>query len=74
VENIQSSGKIIRLKFEVFNEPYGFINKILVMNGAKPLVIKRISIGPIKMEKLPPGGYRPLSNTEIKKIEDYLNV
>lgn len=74
VEDLQSSGKMVRLKFTVAQEPYGFVNKLLVMSGAKPLVIKRIAIGPVKMDKLPPGCYRPLSRVEIKKIEGRLNV
>jgi len=74
VEDFQNYGKVFRMRFILSQEPYGFINKLMILNNAKPLIIKRIAIGPLIMGKLPPGGYRPLSTAEIRKIEDSINV
>lgn len=68
--------KIIRFKKDsvihlILNEGRNReIRKIFEALGKKIILLKRLRIGPVKLDKLNPGQYRPLKETEITAIKN----
>lgn len=46
------------------------IRRMLAAIGHKVRVLKRVSIGPLKMGELPVGAHRPLTSQEIQKLQE----
>ncbi len=60
------------LKITVFEGRYHLLKRMFGKLGYKVLHIKRIAIGPVKLENLKPGEIRELSHNEIKALKSLL--
>ena len=47
------------------------IRRVLAKIGHKVVELKRIAIGPLKLEDVPAGAYRELSRKEVKQLAEY---
>ncbi len=60
------------LKITVFEGRYHLLKRMFGKLGYKVLHIRRIAIGPVKLENLKPGEIRKLSHSEIEAIKSLL--
>ncbi|MFN3813836.1 MAG: pseudouridine synthase [Aquificaceae bacterium] len=59
----------------VFHEGKKHIVKRFIKSfGYKVLRLKRVAIGPIRLGKLPPGGWRDMTDEEVKKLKRALRM
>ncbi len=59
-----------KLKLTVYEGKYHLVKRLIAASGSKVLSLKRISIGPLRLDGLAPGEWRMLSDDELKALEE----
>lgn len=69
---IEANEKESRIVVEIKEGKFHQVKKMFLACGKKVTYLKRLTIGPIKLdETLPPGTYRPLTTEELKQLIPY---
>ncbi|MGM0125487.1 16S rRNA pseudouridine516 synthase [Enterococcus sp. AZ194] len=69
---VESFAKLSHCYLTIQEGKFHQVKKMFLARGSKVLRLRRTKMGPLTLdEKLPPGGYRPLTGIELKELAHY---